>query len=182
MSVVRRIGRPMLAAMFVYGGLDQLRHPGGRAETAAPVIDKLAPVLRLPDDRELLVRVNGATMAGAGSLLALGRLPRLSAAVLAASLVPTTLAAHRFWEQDDPAQRAQQKLHFLKNLGMLGGLLIAAVDTEGRPGLPWRARRAAKDAGRTARSAKRELRHAAHAARREAKIARLEVEEALPGR
>lgn len=182
MSVVRRIARPMLAAMFVYGGLDQVRHPGGKTEVAGPLIEKLAPKLGLPDDREMLVRANGATMVGAGSLLALGRLPRLSAAVLAASLVPTTLAAHQFWRHDDPAQRAQHQLHFLKNLGMLGGLLIASVDTEGRPGLPWRARHAAKDAARSARSAKREVRHAAHAARREAKIARLEVEDALPGR
>ncbi|WP_460461530.1 DoxX family protein, partial [Angustibacter peucedani] len=166
MSVVRRIARPMLAAMFVEGGLDQLRHPAAKAKAAAPVVEKLAPVLGLPDDPELLVRANGAAMVGAGALLATGRLPRLSAAVLAASLVPTTVAGHRFWQADDPAQRTQQKLHFFKNVSMLGGLLIAAVDTAGKPGLPWRARRAAKDTARTARLARREARHAAHAARR----------------
>ncbi len=180
MTVVRRIARPMLAAMFVDGGLDQLRHPTTKTDSAAPVVEKLAPVLGLPDDPELFVRINGASMVGAGGLLAFGRLPRLAAAVLAVTLVPTTIAGHRFWQADDPATRTQQKLHFLKNLGMLGGLLIAAVDTEGRPGLPWRARRAAKDAARTARTAKREARHAAHTARRQAKIARLEVEDALP--
>ena len=34
--------------------------------------------------------------------------------------------------------------HFFKNVSMLGGLLIAAVDTEGKPGLAWRAKNAAE--------------------------------------
>ena len=80
MTVVRRLARPMLAATFVKGGLDSLRHPAARAEMAAPVIHALAEPLRLPDDPELLVRANGAAMVAAGTLLGLGRLPRLSAA------------------------------------------------------------------------------------------------------
>ena len=51
-------------------------------------------------------------------------------AVLAATLVPTTVAAHSFWQEQDPEVRAKQKVQFLKNLGLLGGLLLAAVDTE----------------------------------------------------
>ena len=34
MSLVRKIARPMLAAIFVVGGLDALRHPGGRVRKA----------------------------------------------------------------------------------------------------------------------------------------------------
>jgi putative oxidoreductase len=82
-------------------------------------------------------------MIGAGILLALGRLPRLSALALAGSLVPTTAAGHRFWEHDDQATRKQQQIHFLKNVGLVGALLIASVDTEGKPSVGWRARRAA---------------------------------------
>jgi uncharacterized membrane protein YphA (DoxX/SURF4 family) len=88
---------------------------------------------------------------GAGLALATGRLPRLSAAVLAGSLIPTTAAGHRFWEHDDDATRTQQRLHFFKNVSLIGGLIIAAGDTEGRPGVAWRARHAAKDAKREAR-------------------------------
>jgi putative oxidoreductase len=58
--------------------------------------------------------------------------------------VPTTLAGHRFWEEDDPARRHQQQIHFFKNLGLLGGLVLAAADTGGAPSLGWRARRAAR--------------------------------------
>jgi putative oxidoreductase len=43
------------------------------------------------------------------------------------------LAGHRYWQIEDPQQRAQQRAHFLKNVTMLGGLLIAAADTGGTP-------------------------------------------------
>ena len=79
--------------------------------------------------------------------------------------MPTTAAGHRFWEEQDPAERAQQRVHFFKNVSMFGGLIIAAGDTEGQPGVAWRTRRAAKDA-------RREARHLARSARREAALAR----------
>jgi putative oxidoreductase len=172
MSAVRRIARPLLAATFVSGGVEAYRHPAPRAKAAAPMVDKFAPQLGLPNDPELLVRANGAAMAAAGSLLALGRFPRLSATVLALTIIPTTYVGHQFWTVEDPAQRKQQLLHFLKNAGLLGGVLLAAVDTEGKPGLGWRARRAAKDTRRTAALARKEAKGAAKAARREAKLAK----------
>ena len=168
MTLVRRVARPMLAAMFVVGGLDQLKHPGRKADTARPLVEKLAPAVGLPDDTELLVRANGIAMVTAGSLLALGRLPRLASGVLAATVLPTTIAAHPFWSEKDPEARAQQKVQFLKNLGLLGGLLLAAVDTEGKPGVAWRARRAAADV-------RREAKGLARTARREAKLARAQL-------
>ena len=69
---------------------------------------------------------------------------------MAGTLVPTTLAGHRFWEADEDADQAQQRIHFLKNLSMFGGLLIAAADTAGNPSLAWRTRHAAKTARREA--------------------------------
>jgi uncharacterized membrane protein YphA (DoxX/SURF4 family) len=137
------------------------------------VTDKLVPLLQrvvpqLPSDPETLVRLNGAAQVAAALALATGRAPRTSAVVLAASLVPTTAAGHRFWEQSDPAARAGQRAHFFKNVSMLGGLIIAAGDTEGQPGVLWRTRRAAKDA-------RREARHLARAARREAALAKAKV-------
>jgi uncharacterized membrane protein YphA (DoxX/SURF4 family) len=170
----------MLAAMFIDGGLDQLRHPSTKLAKAEPLLHKVAGPLHLPDDPELLIRANGAAMVGAGSLLAAGRFPRLSALVLATTLVPTTVAAHRFWEESDPIQKRNQRLHFLKNLGLLGGTLLAVVDTGGKPGIPWRARRAAKDAARTARTARRETRLAAKAAKAQAHQAARSAMDAVP--
>ena len=42
--------------------------------------------------------------------------------------VPTTAAAHQYWTIEDPAARAQQKIHFWKNAGLLGSLLLVAFD------------------------------------------------------
>jgi putative oxidoreductase len=171
MTLTRLVARPMLASMFVVGGLNSLRNAPKLAAAAEPVTDKvtefadkLAPEAPIPHDPTTLVRINGAVQLGAGLLLATGHAPRLSSAALAATLVPTTAAGHRFWEEKDPAARAQQRIHFFKNVSMLGGLMLASVDTDGKPGLAWRARRAARDA-------RREARHLAGTAKREAKLA-----------
>lgn len=179
MSLVRRVARPMLAAMFVVGGLDQLKHPGAKAKAARPVLDQ-ATRAGLPDDPELLVRANGVAMVGGGALLATGHVPRIASAVLAGTLVPTTLAAHPFWTESDPQTRAQQRIQFLKNLGLLGGLLLAAVDTDGRPSLAYRAHKVGESAQRTARTTRREARHATRAARREARLKAAQAKNALP--
>jgi putative oxidoreductase len=144
MTLSRRIARPLLAASFVSGGVETLRHPGPRVEKAEAVAPQIAERLPLPNETDQLVKINAAVQVGAGVLLALGRLPRLAAAALAASLVPTTLAGHRFWEEEDATRRAQQQIHFLKNVGLLGGLLLAVLDTEGAPSLGWRAKRTAQ--------------------------------------
>ncbi|MGB0101754.1 MAG: DoxX family protein [Nocardioides sp.] len=162
MTVSRLIARPMLASIFVVGAANALKNAAGPAAKADPVASRLVPLAQkagipLPENPETLVKINAGVQIGAGLALATGRAPRTSAAVLAASLIPTTLAGHRFWDEEDPAQRDQQRLHFFKNLSLLGGLVIAAGDTAGKPGIAWRARHAAKDARREARLLKESI-------------------------
>ncbi|MFD1810659.1 DoxX family membrane protein [Rhodococcus gannanensis] len=150
--IVRRIARPLLSSVFIAGGVDALRNPAAKAPAAGAVAEQAADKLpasvseKVPADPETLVRINGAVQVGAGVLLAVGKAPRLASLALAGSLVPTTLVGHAFWKIDDPAQRSAQQIQFFKNLSLLGGLLIAAVDTEGKPSLGWRGRRAARHA------------------------------------
>jgi putative oxidoreductase len=150
--LVRRIARPLLAAPFIYGGISTLRKPQDRVPGARPVVEKIADAadkqlpVQVPHDVEQWVKADAAVKVAAGSLFALGKLPRLTALVLSGSIVPTTLAGHRFWEHDDPTERFGQISNFLKNAGLLGGLLLAAVDTEGKPSVGYRARRAAAKA------------------------------------
>jgi putative oxidoreductase len=171
--LVRRIARPLLASSFVYGGIDTLRNPQSRVPGAAPVVGQIATAadqqlpVQVPRDVEQWVKIDAGVKVAAGSLLALGKLPRLSALALSASIVPTTLAGHRFWEHDDPKERFGQLSHFLKNLGLLGGLLIAAVDTEGKPSVGYRARRAAaRAADSTEKSYEKAQKRAAKAQRK----------------
>ena len=179
MTLVRRVARPLLAAIFIAGGLDQFKHPTAKAKTAGPLLAKVGPRVGLPDDPELLIRANGMAMVGAGALLATGHLPRVASSVLAVTLVPTTVAAHAFWKEQDPEVRERQKVQFLKNLGLLGGLLLAAVDTEGKPGPAYRAHPASESAPRAGRTTRREARHAARAAARETKLKAVQAQHAL---
>ncbi|MFV0137762.1 DoxX family protein [Streptomyces sp. HMX87] len=159
MSPLRLVGRPLLASMFVTGGLNSVRNPESVAPVAEPVVRPIAEnVPQLPDRTEQLVRLSGAVQVAGGILLGLGRFPRLSALAIAGTLVPTTLAAHRFWEAEDPSERSRQQIHFFKNLSMLGGLLIAADDTGSAPSLLWRGRHAAHDLRRDAHLVRRSVR------------------------
>jgi uncharacterized membrane protein YphA (DoxX/SURF4 family) len=126
---VRTLARPMLAGVFIAGGLDVLANPEPRAKLAKPVVDRVAAVVPLaPSDPKAAVALNAAVQIGAGSMMAAGILSRLAALALATSLVPTTLAAHRFWEFEDPALRSRHRVEFLKNSAILGGLLVVALD------------------------------------------------------
>lgn len=127
--MMRKMARPLLSAVFITGGYSTLVGPERVAAKAEPLVGAVADRLPgVPKDVETAVRLNGAVQVVAGVFLSLGIAPRLSAAALAGSLVPTTYAGHPFWEIDDPQDRAQQRIHFLKNLAMFGGLMLAATD------------------------------------------------------
>jgi uncharacterized membrane protein YphA (DoxX/SURF4 family) len=171
MTASRLIARPLLASIFVAGPVNALKNTESHAAKAKPVADRIVPVAQkagqrvgvpVPTDAKTWVRINAAVQLAAALGLATGRAPRLSSVVLAGSLVPTTLAGHRFWEETDPAAKTQQRVQFFKNLSLLGGLVIAAGDTNGKPGVAWRARHAAKDARRAARQETRVLKAKAH--------------------
>jgi uncharacterized membrane protein YphA (DoxX/SURF4 family) len=186
MSIVRAIARPLLAATFITRGIDALLHPMSRAERAAPLVSRLARFEgagRLTKDPELLVRGNGAVMVGAGVLLATGTAPRVSALALAAAGLPATYLDHPFWAIEDPEHRRDQRSLFLRDVGLVGGLLLAAVDTEGRPGLVWRGRHAVteveRSAHRASKQAHRAWRPARWAGRQLRRQARLEAREAM---
>ena len=144
MVIARRFARPLLASIFIYGGVDAVRNPSSKAPAADTVVGDM-PVQVGLSSTEQLVRLDGAVKVIAGLALGVGKFPRLAALVLIGSLVPTTAAGHRFWEEHDPAKRKAQQLHFVKNASIVGGLLLAAADTEGKPSVSWRARRAARD-------------------------------------
>jgi putative oxidoreductase len=172
MTAIRLVARPMLASVFFVGAVSALKNAPSLApkasrvtEKVVPLAQRMAPSLPIPTDPVTLVRLNAGVQIAAAAALATGHLPRVSSTVLAASVLPTTVAGHTFWRESDPAAKATQRLNFFKGISLLGGLLIAGVDTEGRPGVAWRARRAAKDV-------RREARHLARNARTEARLAK----------
>lgn len=165
MKPVRTAARAMLASIFVVSGVRNLISPDSRVPNARRVTDRVSPLLekidpRIPTDPATLVRVKAASDVLAGLALASGHLTRPAAVVLAAGLVPTTVADYPVW-----AGPKEENTHqFLKNLGLLGGLLLAAADTEGRPGLRYRTSHAQRSVKRAVRTAKREAKIAAMSA------------------
>jgi uncharacterized membrane protein YphA (DoxX/SURF4 family) len=112
-GLLARLGRVATASIFITSGIETAREPGARTEKLE------AFGLPQPD---LLVRLNGAGMAVAGTTLALGIRPRESALTLLALLIPTTVVGHPFWTLEGPARRMQE-VQFLKNTAMAGGLM-----------------------------------------------------------
>lgn len=125
---LRVVARILTGSTYVMLGADALLSPGKRPEIAADTLAAIRKVVPLPADDTVVVQANAAAMVAGGAMLAFGRAPRLAALALAGSLVPTTAAAHQYWTIEDPAARAQQKIHFWKNAGLLGGLLLVVLD------------------------------------------------------
>jgi uncharacterized membrane protein YphA (DoxX/SURF4 family) len=139
----------MLATTFITRGVEALKSPKPAADAARPTLEGLSklpdPVgTNIPTNAETVAKVTAGVQIGAGLLLATGRLPRLSSAALAVSVIPGSLGGHAFWTETDPSRKAAERRALFTDLGLIGGLIIAAVDTEGRPSLGWRARRAAR--------------------------------------
>lgn len=139
----------MLSATFIARGVDALRSPKPAADAARPtlaMLNKLPASVApsAPPSADTVARITAAVQIGGGLLLAGGRLPRLTSAALALSVVPGSLGAHTFWSESDPQRQADERRAFLTDVSLIGGLIIAAVDTAGKPSLGWRGRRAAR--------------------------------------
>lgn len=146
--LIRRIARPMLSAVFIGRGVDALRSPKPAADAARPTLEGLSklpePVgTSVPADAETVARINGMVQIAGGLLLATGKLPRVASAALAVTVIPGSLGGHMFWNETDPQRKAEERRAFLADVSLIGGLIIAAVDTAGKPSLGWRGRQAA---------------------------------------
>jgi putative oxidoreductase len=151
------LARVLLGGLFVAAGAQAVLRPHRYAARAEPLTDQLGPLLEkvhpsLPADPARLVRLNGAVQLGAGLMLATGNAPRPAAALLAGTLLPATVANHPFWRASKGTRRQAEQVQFAKNLGLLGGLLLAAADTAGAPSLRWRTQRAIRNAQNHART------------------------------
>lgn len=119
--LTRTAARAMLSAIFIYSGYGMFNNAERYAKTAA------AAVPMLPEE-PMLARAHGITMMAAGSTLALGIFPKLSARILGLTLITNTYVGHPFWKAQKPEDRRPQLIHFLKNVGLFGGLLYVTAD------------------------------------------------------
>jgi uncharacterized membrane protein YphA (DoxX/SURF4 family)/gas vesicle protein len=146
--LIRRVARPLLSAVFIGQGIETLRNPSVTLEATEPTVAALRNLPepygdKVPSNPETAARINAAVQVSGGLLLATGKLPRIASAALAVTVIPGSLGGHLFWTEKDPERKAQQRRALLTDLSLLGGLIIAASDTAGKPSLGWRGRQAA---------------------------------------
>ncbi len=116
------VGRVLLATIFVISGVSKLLDwsmtAGYMRSAGLPVVDLLLPIAAA-------IEILG------GLSLVTGTYTRLGAAALILYLIPTTLVFHHFWTWSGAA-RQMQMVNFLKNLSIMGGLLVLLGQGAGR--------------------------------------------------
>jgi putative oxidoreductase len=89
---------------------------------------------------QLLAAAAGAVEVLAGVLIAVGWQTRLAAVALALFTVAAAIIFHDFWNLPRGAEQISQMVHALKNLSIMGGLVVLAGAGAGRWSLDARAR------------------------------------------
>ncbi len=117
--MIRTFARLLLSGIYIINGWGAFSKPGGRP--------KLVAAAGIPKPEQAVV-LNAAVMILAGLLLGLGLTPRLAASLLLGSMIPTTIVGHPFWKEEQGPQRQNQETQFLKNLSMIGGLLMVLME------------------------------------------------------
>lgn len=106
-------GRILIAAIFIVSGYGKI---DGFEKTVAQLAGKGMPLPELAAAGAIAVELIG------GILVVIGWHARWAAAALFLFMIPTTLLFHNFWAFE-PAQQAAQRIHFMKNLAIMGGIL-----------------------------------------------------------
>ncbi len=116
------IGRSLIALIFLLAGLSKLADFQGTQEYMAAHGMSYTAVF--------LVAAIAIEVLGALALL-LGLRTRFVAGVLVAYLVPVTMIFHGYWTLTGPEMQVQVQA-FLKNIAIMGGLLVVAAYGPGR--------------------------------------------------
>ena len=116
------VGRILLGLIFVLSGFEKLTDFPG---TAGYIASKGLPMA------QVLAALSVAIELGGGILLAVGWKARWAALVLFLFTIPITLVFHNFWAMTG-ADAAMNKIQFLKNVSIMGGMLLAAAFGPGR--------------------------------------------------
>lgn len=116
-NAVALTARALLALLFILSGYQKLTGFSGTADFMASVGMPMAQVL--------LVGAIAVELGG-GLMLLAGWKARWAAAAIALFTIPATLIFHAFWA-GDPAQAQNQFIHFMKNVSIIGGMLMVVA-------------------------------------------------------
>lgn len=186
MALVRRIARPLLAAPFIVEGVRTALRPERsldvlpQAFSAADSALGSSPVPSVIDSRTIL-RVSGAVAAGAGIAYAAGRSPRAAAVVLLATTTVGWAGRRKIWELSGE-ERLQELQSIVTDAGLLGGVLLAVVDHDGKPSLGYQLEQFVARAQKNAAQKQKELEKTAGKVEKKAKSAVQDAQKSLTAR
>jgi putative oxidoreductase len=121
-ELVLLAGRILLGGIFVLSGWGKLM---GLSAFAATLEKNGVPA------PQVLAVVGAAVEFFGGLAVVLGLRPQLAALLLIAFVIVATLVSHRFWDFEGAAA-ATQRLQFMKNCAIAGGLLLLSAAGGGR--------------------------------------------------
>lgn len=134
MSGVVTIGRVLFVVLFVFSGASKLLDIAGTTQAIAdkvtlpalltPYTAQLEGITGMPT-AQLLAILTGVVEAASGLFIALNIGTRFFAFLLVLFVGVTTFYFHNFWDMTG-ADRINNTIHALKNLSLIGGLLIIA--------------------------------------------------------
>lgn len=117
MDVILVIGQALFGGYFVFCAYNNLAHSAALTAFAASK--------GVPYAKEA-VWGSGVLMFFGGLSIFLGVRPELGAWAIALFLIPVTYKIYPFWKEQGPA-REGQKVHFGKNVALLGAALMLAA-------------------------------------------------------
>lgn len=109
MDALFSVARLVLGAYFLFNALNHFFNLRGLSQYAQ------AKGVPAP---ALMVAITGLMLAAGGLSLLLGSHVLAGTTVLVLFLIPAALWMHNFWREEDPAARANQMAHFLKNIAL----------------------------------------------------------------
>lgn len=108
-------GRIILGGFFIYSGVN---HFIGFGMMTQYVKMKGVPFPAIAQGATGLMLLSG------GLSIVFGLYPSIGIVLLIAFLVPVSLMMHNFWNIEDPQSRMADKINFMKNMALVGALLM----------------------------------------------------------
>lgn len=123
MAIVFLIGRIIFGGYFLVNAWSHFRHLESLAGYAG---SKNVP------SPKLAVGVTGLLLLIGGLGVLLGVYVTYALVALAIFLIPVTFTMHAYWKETDPNQKMNERIAFMKNLALLGAVLMLFAISE-----PW---------------------------------------------
>src|SRR5579862_8873708 len=108
MNIAFLIGRIIVGGYFISAGVNHFRNLNYMSEFAK---SKGTPAPK-------------AAVAGTGILLLLGVSPHIGIILLIIFLLGVSVQIHAFWKVSDPQTRTMEMINFMKNMALIGALLM----------------------------------------------------------